>query len=243
MAVAAWKRLEKSDPYQRAKLALKRLVGQEPRLRPQTTTSQAFHSGWCYDPTALDENSIVYSLGVGDDICFDLALIDRYKLIVHAFDPTPMSVSLMDQQDHPDNFRFHPWAVAASDGSLKLYPRSSKSGVQSEVMYTMVPDAAADTDPIHVPAYSLQSLLDKLGHTHVDMIKMDIEGAEYDVLNGLLESDCRPGQLLIEFHHRFVNIGVARTNEMIERLNAAGYRIFSVAVTGREISLIHRPDG
>jgi len=33
--------------------------------------------------------AVVYSLGIGEDISFDLALIEKYGARVHAFDPTP----------------------------------------------------------------------------------------------------------------------------------------------------------
>jgi hypothetical protein len=42
-------------------------------------------------------------------------------------------------------------------------------------------------------------------------MKMDIEGAEYEVLDGLLSSPIKPTQLLVEFHHRFPGIGLEKT--------------------------------
>ncbi|GIS18490.1 MAG: hypothetical protein CM15mP120_04060 [Pseudomonadota bacterium] len=40
-----------------------------------------------------------------------------------------------------------------------------------------------------------------LGHDHLDVLKMDIEGAEYAVLDDMLQSNILPDQLLVEFHH------------------------------------------
>jgi hypothetical protein len=67
---------------------------------------------------------------------------------------------------------------------------------------------------------------------------MDIEGAEYEVLDGLLASPVKPRQLLVEFHHRFVEDGLARTYDVIERLQGTGYRIFAISEVGREISFL-----
>ena len=77
-----------------------------------------------------------------------------------------------------------------------------------------------------------------LGHTQIDLLKIDIEGAEYEVLEGLLESPIKPGQLLVEFHHRFPGIGVERTAEIIRKLRKAGYKIFAISETGREVSFL-----
>jgi hypothetical protein len=82
----------------------------------------------------------------------------------------------------------------------------------------------------------------KLGHNKIDILKMDIEGAEYEVVEDIVASPVPVYQVLIEFHHRFPYIGVNRTREAISRLNRAGYKIFNVSPTGEEISLI-KTDG
>ena len=42
-------------------------------------------------------------------------------------------------------------------------------------------------------------------------MKMDIEGAEYDVINNLIETSVRPKQILVEFHHRFEGVELYKT--------------------------------
>ena len=241
MAIAAWKRLEKSPGYQKKKLFFKRLIGKELRLRPDIRVACVSDGGWWFWPDGLDKGSVVYSLGVGEDIDFDLSLIDRYGLELHAFDPTPNSVDMLASRPLPPEFHFHPWAITATDGSLKFYPRVRKDGTKSDVMYTIVADDAARDAAIEVPAYTLRSITTRLGHTRVDLLKMDIEGAEYDVLDGMLAGTIRPAQLLVEFHHRFPTIGVDKTTQAIGRLRDAGYRIIAVSETGREVSFLYRP--
>jgi FkbM family methyltransferase len=157
---------------------------------------------------------------------------------VFAFDPTPNSIDLLDSSTLPERFHFYPWAVMAADGSLKFYPRLKKDGSKSDVMFTMIPEEETKGDVIEVPAFSLASITDKLGHDRIDLLKMDIEGAEYEVLEGLLRSPVLPTQLLVEFHHRFVEDGLARTYAIIQRLREIGYRIFAISEIGREISFL-----
>lgn len=238
MAIAAWKRIEKSPGYQRKKLFLKRLVGKELRLRRDLRIHTIKAGGWWFHPDPLSEGSIVYSLGVGQDVDFDLALIRRFSLHVHAFDPTPSTVEWLADRDLPANFHFHPWAVTAEDGVMKLYPRIRKDGTESAVMYTLIPDAASRDSAVLVPAFCLTSILAELGHERIDVLKMDIEGAEYDVLDNLLKSGVKPLQLLVEFHHRFSGLGLGKSAAMIARLRDSGYRIFAISETGREISFL-----
>jgi len=238
MALAAWKRVEKSVGYQRLKTSLRRLIGTELRLQIEIDIETVNDGGWRYCPRNLGQHSIVYSLGVGDDIAFDLGIIERFGAEVHAFDPTPSTIELLSRIDLPEHFRFHPWAITATDGTLKFYPRVKKDGTRSNMMYTLIAEDANIEHGIEVPALSLSSVVEKLGHSRIDLLKMDIEGAEYEVLDGLLTSSIKPDQLLVEFHHRFRGIGAAKTADIINRLKQAGYQIFALSETGREVSFL-----
>ncbi len=238
MAIAAWKRLEKTPEYQKKKRFLKRLVGKELRLKHDIDEPSIKNGGWWFSAKNLNSESIVYSLGVGDEIDFDLAIIDKYGVNVFAFDPTPNSIDLLDSSKLPARFHFHPWAVTAHDGSLKFYPRLKKDGTKSDVMFTMIAEEETKDDVIEVPAYCLTTITERLGHDRIDLLKMDIEGAEYEVLDGLLASPVKPNQLLVEFHHRFVEDGLERTYDVIGRLREAGYKIFAISEIGREISFL-----
>ena len=87
--------------------------------------------------------------------------------------------------------------------------------------------------------YRLGTILKMLGHSCIDLLKMDIEGAEYDVLADLLTQRIPVKQILVEFHHRWPQIGVDKTRQAIHALNAAGYKIFSVSPGGEEYSFLY----
>ena len=241
MANPLWKRIEQSRPYWHVKLLVKRMQGRELWLRRQTKVKTVAFDDWEIATGELDANSIVYSLGVGDDINFDLAMIQQFGCHVYAFNPMPTSATYVTNKQPPPAFEFHQWAIAAQDGTLTLYPRVKKDGTLSEMMFTLAPEAASREHGVEVPAYSIASLMMKLGHKHVDVLKMDIEGAEYEVLEGLLDAQNKPRQLLVEFHHRIPGIGIQKTADIISRLQQAGYRIFAVSGTGREVSFMHQP--
>ena len=240
MANRFWKKLEKSPGYQRGKLLLKRLTGRELWLKPELGLRTRRIGGWWLCPEALDATSIVYSLGVGDDLNLDQALIDEFGLLIHAFDPTPSTIEWLARTAPPGapNFNFHPWAIAARDGTLTLYPRVKKGGQNSGIMYTLVQEERSIGAGIEVPTFTIKSVMSRLGHLRIDLLKVDIEGAEYEVLEDMLNSTIRPTQLLVEFHHRFPGIRLASTAELIGKLRAAGYRIFAISETGREISFL-----
>jgi hypothetical protein len=78
----------------------------------------------------------------------------------------------------------------------------------------------------------------KLSHSRIDVLKMDIEGAEYEVLTDFLASRVPVQQLLVEFHHRWRDVGLDRTRSAIQDLNGAGFRIFHVSASGEEYSFL-----
>jgi hypothetical protein len=75
VAIAAWKRFEKTPGWQRKKRFLKRLTGKELRLKTEIAVPTIKDGGWWFTPEGLSKDSIIYSLGVGDEIDFDLSII------------------------------------------------------------------------------------------------------------------------------------------------------------------------
>ena len=46
---------------------------------------------------------------------------------------------------------------------------------------------------------TLPSIMAMLGHDHVDLLKIDIEGAEHTVIDSILKTETLPSQLCVEF--------------------------------------------
>ena len=71
---------------------------------------------------------------------------------------------------------------------------------------------------------------------------MDIGDAEYEVVEGILAAKHKPKQLLVEFHHRFPQIGKQKTVESLKALREVGYRVAAVSYTGYEVSFVLSDD-
>lgn len=192
---------------------------------------------WCICPEGLSASSVVYSFGVGENISFDLELICRFSVRVHAFDPTPRSIEWLGRQSLPKDFVFQAYGVADFNGHAKFLPPANPAHVSHTLVERETPWPA-----IEVPVHRLASIMKMLGHDSIDLLKMDIEGAEYAVLKDLLVSGIPVNQLLVEFHHRWPEVGVEKTKQAIRDLNEGGYRIFSVSSSGEEygFKLLHR---
>ena len=236
-----YRTVKSSRCYWHVKLFLKRVGGREPWLRPDVRIPTRECDGWLYAPDALPPGATLYCFGVGDSIIFEETLLDEHTLSVHAFDPTPASLGWLKTQRIPSGFVFHPWAVAGKDETLTLYPRLSQRGRRSRLMWTADAGQADPASAIEVPALTVPSIMRALGHSRVDLVKLDVEGAEYDAIDAMLEHSDPPRQLLVEFHHRFPGIGIEKTRECVAKLGRAGYALFGISRTGRELSFIRDP--
>lgn len=198
-----------------------------------TYTAGARSGVWTVCPTGLGCGSVVYSFGVGDNIAWELALMKRFGVTVHAFDPTPASVAWIGGQELPARFHFHPLGIAAHDGTLSFRPPRHADGFNCRAIFD-----GSDAAGMALPVRRLATLMAELGHRRLDVLKMDIEGAEYGVLQDMLAGPPLAQQLLVEFHDHFPGIGLAATVQAVRGLNRAGYRIFHVSDRGHEFSFI-----
>lgn len=229
-----WRRIETADPVWRAKRLVRQALGTELRYFPQLRTPKQRSGGWWFSPEGLSRGSIVYSLGVGEDIAFDLALIERFGASVHAFDPTPGAVEWVGSRQLPAGFHFHQVGIADFDGVAEF----SAPVAEGNVCFTLLEREGGRGPSIEAEVRRLPTILAELGHDHIDLLKMDIEGAEYTVIPDLVRSGIPVRQILVEFHHRFRNVGNERTREAVELLLANDYRILHISASGREYSFV-----
>jgi FkbM family methyltransferase len=195
------------------------------------------YGGWTLCPDGLSAQSVMYSFGVGEDASFDLAAIRKYGLQVYAFDPTPRSIEWVKRRDWPPEFHFYPFGIAAKDGTEVFYPPENPE----HVSHTILDRPTTADRAIEVEMKRLCTIADMLDHRHIDVLKLDIEGAEYAVIEDIARtSEVEIDQILIEFHHFFPNVTIDQTLNTVERLNELGYQIFHVSPGGKEYSFINQ---
>ena len=170
---------------------------------------------WVSDPRSLNPGAVVYSFGAGNDISFDSDSAGLFGCEVHCFDPTP-SVERSFADSRPGQpvgkgrFWYHPVGL----GPVSLDPEKAD-------------DLVLEDRKCKVK--HLSEIAAELGHAHVDILKIDIEGGEMAALTEILSTGMLTKlavkQLLVEFHlwddkhwSSFVHI--------ISQLRKQGYLIF-----------------
>ena len=182
------------------------------------------YGGYSLDVSMVRRDSVVYSLGIGEDISFDLSLIDRFGVDVEAFDPTPKVENWLAAQSLPPQFHFHAVGIAGHDGQedFHLPPR------EDWVSHSVISARQFGKQSVRFPVMRLSTAMQVQGHDHIDLLKMDIEGAEYAVIEEIVQEKIPVSQFLVEFHHRLSSFGIINTRRAINQLEEYGMRIAHV---------------
>jgi FkbM family methyltransferase len=195
------------------------------------------YGGFYVCPELLNENAIVYSFGIGEDISFDNAIIEKHSCKVFGFDPTPKSINWIINQKKRLNFEFFDFGLDSKSGFVEFYLPNNDEHVSGSILKQK---NVSELKKVSVEMKSFVDITKKLGHNHIDVLKMDIEGSEYEVMDSILDSKLSINQILVEFHERFFTDGKDKTIEIIKKMKKNGYEIFAISDSFEEVSFIRK---
>jgi FkbM family methyltransferase len=232
-----------------------------PRLWPE---SRLLHLGSGYGgwriPRAFDlgPESVCICAGAGEDLSFDVALAREFGCRVHIFDPTPRAIShfkglvaatqnlrpffINNDPENPyrlspadlTHLQFYPLGLAGSESRQNFYLPRNPDHVSCSTH-----NLQKSQDYFVAQCVTVQSVLKSLGFNRLDLLKLDIEGSEYEVLECLMNSGPLPRVLLVEFHaltgHAAAS-GLGPIKPFIDRLHEAGMRL--VYVEGMDATFV-----
>lgn len=174
--------------------------------------------------------SVVVDAGCSYEADFSLYMIERHGARAFGVDPTQKHTPALRaiEKRFLGRFVHVPCAIAAVDGKLTFHEsKDNESGSIFQDHVNMRHDATVSYD---VEALTLKSLLRRIGAAEVEMLKLDLEGAEYDLLGAVEREQLLPfKQIFVEFHHHAVDrYGVEDTRRLVSRLADFGFSAFSL---------------
>lgn len=193
------------------------------------------YGGWWVDRTLVRADPLVVDCGLGKDISFDAAFLSRFGGTVVGIEANPESLAWCRARC-PPGMQLLERAFWHTPGEmlefhlprpLEKLPRGA-DGVSGSLLGSH--EYVAGGRSRKVLTTDLAEVLAGAGRADCDVLKLDIEGAEYDVLldlaqRGLLER-CR--QLLVEFHHGVTAHGLPDTEKTVAAVRAAGFGLVHV---------------
>lgn len=174
------------------------------------------------DTKDFSENSIIYSGGVGGEISFELAMVDKFKCNIYLFDPSETGFNTMLKPSN-QNPLIHYFKIGLNKTD-KIVEFSTPDNL-TEGSFRVKRDSDKNTNIKQFECKSISTLMREYGHKHLDMLKIDIEGFEYGVIEDIIENKLDVRQICVEFHHFYKEIPKSKTRKSIRLLKQNGYEM------------------
>ena len=184
----------------------------------------------------LNTEAVVIDLGANRGV-FSKGIMDKYDCTVEAYEPSRL---LCDNQsteisNQYSKFAFHQKAVWSKDKTMVLTDFCDKNGGTSGVANTLM-EHKSDTrhdgrylrEKYQVQCEDINKILKN--HEKVDILKVDIEGSEFEVLASVTDENLKKcKQVCVEFHlfcqaEYKLNITNEDLLTVINRMNNLGFK-------------------
>src|SRR6056297_89531 len=145
-----------------------------------------------YDYNGLPQHATALDFGGFEGAWTDMILAAEPTAQVHVFEPHPdFATQLRDKFTGNDDVHIHAFALGGTNGTLSL----SDTGDASSAVASH--DKSFDAEVIAVEDFFSDHDIPK-----IDLVKINIEGGEYDLLPALIDTDVigRIARLQVQFH-------------------------------------------
>ena len=196
----SWGKIEEKEPV---KIPLKALEGRQLLVRPGTTDGEvlweAFTEKSHLPPISLPDNCVILDLGanVGYIAAHFAVIYPHAKIGVVEMDPANMALAKLNTEFAKDRCRYLQAAAWSENGTV-FYDGEEKWG------FHVISDKQGNDKALkRSRSMTITEIMDHLEFDYVDYLKMDIEGAEAEILlhdNKWLD---RVGSIKLEYHPHY----------------------------------------
>jgi FkbM family methyltransferase len=189
------------------------------------------YGGWWVDRRSVTATPLLLDCGLGVDISFPMGFLAMFGGRVIGIDPNPRSLEYC-RAHLPAGMEIVDkafWVRAGETLSFHL-PRSvdelpkGADGVSGSLLGS---HSYAGGGEVQVVTTDFDEVLRAAGREECDALKLDIEGAEYEVLAELCRNGAirRARQLMVEYHHHCTEHSVEDTLRSVNAICASGFRV------------------
>jgi FkbM family methyltransferase len=183
----------------------------------------------------IDSRSVVVDLGAnhGD---FSHAIMQRFGCRVVAVEPVE---ALFHGIERDPKLELLPLAVGASNQmiSINVFP-----GRCASVLGPMVSDEPLTTQPVEM--VTLTELRRRTGVGQIDLLKMDIEGAEIALLESCSDDDLQTVmQMTVEFHEFLYPEQAEAVARIKRRMRGLGFWVLPFSLDNTNVLFLNRKTG
>lgn len=181
------------------------------------------YGGW-WVHLELPSEPLLIDCGLGEDISFPLKFLEKFGGLVYGIDANPKSIRYCDRYAPEGMQILHNAFWVTDDEKIRFYPPSDSSNVSGSLIQG---HSYTGDEYIEVASISLDTIIKLSGSSRCDVLKMDVEGAEYSIVEQLCETGLidRIDQLLIEYHHFCTEFSEKDTAESVDLICNHGFEL------------------
>jgi FkbM family methyltransferase len=174
------------------------------------------YGSWIVPAGLIEPGWICYLVGAGGDVSFDLDLVRNYGATVRSFDAVDDYVrrAREDANGEPNLSVIHA-AIALKDGPVRMQVTHDPNS--QSVSAARLYDSQTF---VELPGRTLPSLMAELGDQRIDLLKIDIEGSEYELFPTLDLQALGVKVFATQLHHTG---SVKEARALIANLREQGY--------------------
>lgn len=177
------------------------------------------------------ESKVIFDVGSNVGLYSLLAAKVNPQAQIHAFEPTPEVFQRLQENlalNHMTNVTANQVAAGKANGKIFLQ-RSQGIDDDNEGM-NFVSDITSDNSSLSVDLISIGQYCDQKGIGNIDLMKIDVEGGEYNVLLGLEEmlQSQSIKVIFMELLEWAANRAGHSTVDIKQLLKNAGYQIYKL---------------
>ncbi|MDR3647099.1 MAG: FkbM family methyltransferase, partial [Candidatus Babeliales bacterium] len=183
---------------------------------------------------------------------FDINLIKNFNCNVFCFDPTPRAIQHIKNLEENTNqnipfysgpdkiaynankailnkFHFHPFGIWNKNTTIRFYSPQDPAHVSHSITNLQKTETYFEAQ-----CYTLKTLMNKFKHKKLNLLKLDIEGAEIAVINYILKEKIDIDCLCFEFdefagnnlkQNKDIPASKNKADKIIKRLIKNGYEL------------------
>lgn len=200
------------------------------------------YGGWVIPKKYLKKGSVCYLVGAGEDISFDCEIAKRYKSKIYIIDPTERARKHFGKlKKYVLKRRGNDYEVdKKSFQSLKYlnYGLAGKTEIRkfyvlknpNHVLHSIV-NLQNTKKYFSAKCFKLTDLIKKLGDNKINLMKLDVEGAEYEVIESIVKDNVNIDVICVEFdelHNPMDKNYKLRIKNAANKLVEAGYLLICV---------------
>jgi FkbM family methyltransferase len=189
------------------------------------------YGGWWIDTRRIGKKPLMIDCGLGLDISFPVAFLKRFPdARVIGVEPNPRALHFC-RANCPQGMTILDRAIwTSSDQTVTFHlprPLSQLPGGADGISGSLDPSHGyvAGGEQIQTRTIDLLRILSDVRSEECAILKLDIEGAEYELLQALCAGGeiRRAHQILVEFHHGVTQRSFADTCSVVDALVASGF--------------------